>query len=318
MSSPLVSVICLCYNHAPYLTEAIESVINQTYKSVQLIVVDDASTDNSLEVIEELTARFPELKFIKLEKNVGNCAAFNIGLASAKGKYIIDFATDDIMIDNRIEKQVAFFESLEDNVGVIFSDAIYVDEKGKTLRNHFEYLFRKKLITKIPEGNVYREVLTTYFIPSPTMMVRKEVFNVLQGYDESLDYEDFDFWVRSSRLYKYKFLNEPLTKIRRTGKSMSAGWYQKGDKQLHSTYLICRKAISLNRDGGDNEALLVRIRYEIIQSILSQNNREATLFFDLLKKMKMNTPMDRVVQLVNSLNLPLRYFRGLYHSIRFN
>ncbi len=88
----------------------------------------------------------------------------------------------------------------------------------------------KSLISHIPQGDVYRDMLTTYFIPGPTMMIRREVFAALGGYDESLSYEDFDFWVRSSRIYRYAFLNERLTSIRKLKSSMSTGWYVPGDQ----------------------------------------------------------------------------------------
>lgn len=293
------------------------SVVNQTYKNIQIIIADDASTDNSRVVIEDLKVKHPHLEILLFNRNEGNCKAFNKAFKHAKGDFIIDFAADDVMMPNRIERQVHLFQSLDDSYGVVFTDAEYIDGEGTFLRRHYEHLFKKRLLKQIPVGNVYRDVLSRYFIASPTMMVKREVLEELNGYDESLSYEDFDFWVRSSRHWNYGLLNESLTKIRRTGKSMSAGWYTPGDKQLHSTYLVCRKAMLLSRDEGDKQALQKRVRYELRQSVFSGNNNEATMFYGLLTELNSVTLSDRILNLLNKLKLPLSGIRLLYHTFRF-
>lgn len=317
MQPPLVSVICLCYNHERFVREALGSVLQQTYSNLQIIVVDDASTDNSVRVIGQTILSAPHVQFLPLKKNVGNCKAFNAGLALAKGEYIIDFATDDRMAPERIERQVKFFASFDGSYGVNFTDAVYIDADGKVLRHHYDYLLRKGLIDHIPEGNVYPFVLGTYFISSPTMMIRRKVLDMLRGYDETLAYEDFDFWVRSSRWFNYCFLNEQLTFVRRTKASMSAGWYRQGDPQLYSTYKVCRKALVLNRSPEDRQALVKRVRYELRQSVFSENHTEADLFYGLLKELQSVSLTDRLLFMLNKLRLPLALLRTQYHKLRY-
>ena len=317
MSAPLVSVICLCYNHEQFLEEAIVSVINQTYQNIQIIVVDDASQDGSAKKIQQVIKEKPDIEFLPLSRNHGNCKAFNIGLAKVKGDYVIDFATDDVMLPDRIEKQVRQFQSLDEDYGVVFSDAQYISSDGRFIRNHFEYLFQKNLITTIPQGDVYRDVLSTYFIPSPSMMTRKSVFDYLEGYDERLSYEDFDFWVRSARKFKYAYLDEITTKIRLSARSMSTTWYKVGDKQLHSTYLVCEKAVKLNQSPADELALAKRLKYEIRQSVFSKNVVEAKLFYNLLQKIGYHDTTSRLLIFLNEMNLPLAWLRNLYHRLRF-
>jgi hypothetical protein len=186
------------------------------------------------------------------------------------------------------------------------------------LRQHYEYLFRKQLLKKVPQGNVYAQVLSRYFIASPTMMVRRSVFESLKGYDENLAYEDFDFWVRSARLFKYAFLNEISTKIRRAGNSMSSGWYKLGDRQLHSTYLVCKKAQRMNRSDEEIDALIVRVRYEIRQSVFSKNVTEAKLFFELLGELTNPNWIDRMLFRSRHLPIPFTWIRNLYHAFRFS
>ena len=318
MEKPLVSVICLCYNHQRFVREAVESVLKQSYNNIQIIIADDASTDNSVQEIKALKAEYPSVELLLLPNNLGNCKAFNKALMLARGEFIIDFATDDLMMPSRIERQIGFFQRLDSTVGVIYTDAAYITESGEFIRNHFEYLFEKGLITDIPKGDVYRDVLTTYFIPGPTMIIRREVFAALNGYDETLSYEDFDFWVRSSRIYRYAYLDERLTSIRKLKSSMSTGWYVPGDKQLHSTYLVCRKAQQLNRDNGDKQALTIRVRYEFRQSVLSGNHSEALLFYNLLRELKGVTLPDRILKLFNHPGIPLAPLRRFYHQVKYN
>src|SRR5687767_6161263 len=106
MIDPLVSVICLCYNQARFVREAVASVLAQTYPHVELIIVDDASTDDSAAVIRSIVQDNPAIRCLVLEKNVGNCKAFNTGLSLAKGDYIIDLAADDLLLPRRIESGV--------------------------------------------------------------------------------------------------------------------------------------------------------------------------------------------------------------------
>src|SRR6188474_1772085 len=80
MEKPLVSVICLCYNHGRFIREAVESVLNQSYKNIQVIVTDDASTDNTVEEIHSLKVMYPSIELLLLPRNLGNCKAFNEAL----------------------------------------------------------------------------------------------------------------------------------------------------------------------------------------------------------------------------------------------
>jgi glycosyltransferase involved in cell wall biosynthesis len=314
---PLVSLICLCFNHRLYLRQAIESVVKQTYDNIQIILIDDASTDGSQEELKKIADENPTAELILLPQNIGNCKAFNVALQKVKGDFVIDFATDDVMLPHHIEKLVTHFQQLDESYGVVFTDATYIDEKDNALRYHFDYLLKKKLIQSIPQGDIFHMVLTTYFIPGPTMMVRKKIFEDLGGYDEALAYEDFDFWIRSARNYKYSFLNENQMFIRRSKTSMSAGLYKQGDNQLHSTYLICKKAKALCRDSEDENALRHRVLYEFRHAVLSENKTEAKLLADFLEELNSTGFQFYFLKLANALPLPWHVFRKLYHRIRF-
>jgi len=221
------------------------------------------------------------------------------------------------MEQTRIEKQVKVFLASDDQTGVVFTDATYISESGATLRHHYEHLFRHHLITRVATGDVFRNVLTTYYIASPTMMMRRSVLDTLGGYDEQLSYEDFDLWVRSARVFKYAFLDERLTQIRKSANAMSTGWYAIGDRQLLSTYHVCLKAVELCRDDGDRRALLRRVKYELKHSALSGNREEAMLFWRLLKAIDVPHAKDRFWYAVNSSRVPLAWLRRLYQRWRY-
>jgi glycosyltransferase involved in cell wall biosynthesis len=317
MENPLVTVICVCYNHERFVEEAIHSVTKQTYSNLQIIVVDDRSTDSSVRKIKAIDFGGHPVEYLLLDENVGYCKAFNKTLPRIKGEFFVDFATDDVMLPDRIEKQVRKFQSLNGSFGVVFTDAIYIDETGFEIRHHFDYMFRKGLLEEIPEGYIYRNLLSRYFIPAPTMLIRTQVIQDLKGYDENLSFEDFDFWIRSSIRYQYAFLNEKLTKIRKSRGSMSTSLYQAGDKQLHSTYLVCKKAQVLNRDEKDKLALVERVKYELRQSVFTSNYIEAALFFNLLNELRSVSGFDKLLMKLSKLRLPLSLVRRTYHFLRY-
>lgn len=317
MVNPLVSVICLCYNHERFVREALESVFSQTYPNIEVIVVDDASTDKSRDVITQTLRLHPDAKVRFLENNVGICRAFNGGWGMATGEFVVDFSTDDVLLPERIEKQVRYFQTAGKNHGVVFTDAIYINENGQEIRRHFDYLRKHKWVDRIPEGDVYAHVVERFFIPAPTMLVRIEVLRALGGYDEALAYEDFDFWVRSSREFSYGFLNEFLTKIRVSAPSMSRKLYTVGDRQAHSTYLICRKIAHLNRNEREVEAFHQRLRYELRHCALTGNSEEAELFYRLLVETGKPDLFSTMLIRISKAGLPLTWLRRLYHWLKY-
>lgn len=280
MSEPLVSVVCLCYNHERFVNEAIQSVLGQTYANIQLLVVDDHSTDQSVEVISKTISQHPSIEFIPLSSNLGNCRAFNKGFEKVRGDFVIDLAGDDVLIPERVEKGTEVLLSKGLEYGVHFSDAALIDETGGILGFHSDRFPHET----IPQGDVYAQVLSRYFINSPTMMMRRQVFEKLGGYDESLAYEDFDFWVRSSRYFKYWYTPRPLVKRRVLSSSLGRRQYRKGSLQLKSTLRVCEKALSLNQNAAENAALKKRVRYEARQAFLTGAFNTALGYLNLWRK----------------------------------
>jgi glycosyltransferase involved in cell wall biosynthesis len=280
----LVSVICLSFNHEPFIADAVASVLNQSYGNIELIIVDDASTDGSREVIRELKSRHPEIKILLKEENEGNCRAFNQGFAMSSGDFVVDLAADDAFLPDRIEKQVAGFERLGTDYGVLFHDAVYVSSTNKTEYHHFTGPNPKVTIDEIPTGKIYRQLLRKYLIAAPTMMIRRETLESIGGYDEKLAYEDFDFWVRTGQRWKYGYQDEVLTQIRLLDTSLSEQVKKKENRLVSSTYTICLKAFILNKHRADHKALLRRILTETKAAFFSQNYVVVFGYFNLYIK----------------------------------
>jgi glycosyltransferase involved in cell wall biosynthesis len=259
MPSPTVTVICLCHNQGRFVKEAIESVRTQTYPNIQLLVVDDASTDNSVAIIKACLDTIPSARFFPLSQNMGNCKAFNHALKYADGDFFIDLAADDVLLPDRISEGVKALMAAGKDYGVNFTDAYRVAEDGKVLSRHSDTFPPQT----IPEGDIYRELIARYFICSPTMMFRADVIRALAGYDDSLAYEDFDFWIRSSRNFSYCYTPQVLVKKRIVKDSMSARQFSLFDRQLESTFRVCEKILTLNRSADEQKALRQRILYEM-------------------------------------------------------
>ncbi len=280
-SLPLVSIICLCYNQKPYVRAALESALTQTYPNIELIIVDDASTDGSQEEITQITNENPDISFVFLNQNIGNCKAFNMAFQQSKGQYIIDLAADDILLPVRVELGVKEMESAGAIYGIHFSDAFFINDTGKILDTHYTRNKEGLITSNIPQGNVYAELIKSYFINPPTMMIKREVFESLGGYDETLNYEDFDFWIRSSRTFHYLFNKAPLVKKRIIKNSLSSQQNTFRNKHQLTTYRVCQKIFELNQSSEEDQALVARCKYEVWNTLKRGNIGLALKFLRL-------------------------------------
>lgn len=286
---PLVTVICISYNHASFIQEAMGSVFNQGYDNIEIIVADDASSDESKAILESLITDKPEIKSVFHESNTGYTQLFNEAFELAKGKYIIDFALDDVMLPDFISKSVTKLEEAGEDYGVSFSNANYIDVDSLVISNHSENLKTKGLVADIPSGDLFEMILRRYFICTPSMVMRKSVLDKLNGYDTSLAYEDFDFWVRSSRFTGYTYINEVLVNKRKLKNSMSSQQYSHSlNSQLEATLKVCRKAYHLCKTKVEHEALVERVNFELRHCLTSGAFELGGGFFELLRSLKEN------------------------------
>lgn len=257
--SPLVSIICVSYNHERFVVEALESVKWQSYPNIELIIVDDGSQDKSVERIEEWLMQNPNAQFLNLKTNHTYCTAFNKAFSLATGEFYIDLAADDILLPNRVEEGVEGFLKKGSRYGVQFSDAEYIGIEGNVIKKHSG----KFPHSEVKEGDVYSSIIHKYFICSPTMMVRKSILDSFGGYDERLQYEDFDLWVSAARDHLFFYIPEVLVQKRVVPNSLGSTQYTRNSKQLLSTYLVCEKIFLMNRCQEEEKSLNKRIWYEL-------------------------------------------------------
>ncbi|GIV36933.1 MAG: hypothetical protein KatS3mg032_1312 [Cyclobacteriaceae bacterium] len=292
MSLPGVSVICLSYNHARFVEEAVQSVLNQDYPNVEIWIADDASTDNSLQVIERLTQQHPHIHFMHNDANQGHCRTFNKVLGKTNGEFIIDLSADDVLLPVRISRGVKELQLMGSTYGVHFSDARYIDEAGRALYLHSQRYPHET----IPQGNVYIELIKRYFICPPTLMFRREVLEQLGGYDEQLHYEDFDILVRAARHFCFSYSPEVLVKRRVVKGAGSSRQFRLFSRHSLTTLAVCKKIMAMNRTEPERRALQKRLRYEMMLNLKLLNVDVAWQFMEMLiqngKRLKPDTALN--------------------------
>jgi len=205
--TPRVSVVVPVYNGARTVAETLDSVFSQTFDDYEVIVVDDASKDHSLEILETYGS---QIRLVSLTENRGQSAARNLGAALAKGSCLAFLDQDDVWYPRKLEHQVAMLDQ-HPEVGFVYSDLDEVDGNGhyKTLTVHRAYAMghpRSSFVTLI--------VQDSFILPS-TVVCRKYWFEKVGGFDERLiGYEDDDLWIRMWPLCRFAYLPEALVKWR--------------------------------------------------------------------------------------------------------
>lgn len=180
---PVVTVIIASYNHAPYIEQSILSVLNQTYSNIELLVVDDGSSDDSVERIRRLQA-LHGFDF-RVQQNQGLTNTLNGAIARAKGSLIVPFGSDDIMLPERIATQVAYLDG-KPEVGICAGNIELIDSDGNLFpenRQRRDVPFRR-----LDFDDMFLE--RKPYPPAPTLMIRREALEKVGGFDPNIRLED--------------------------------------------------------------------------------------------------------------------------------
>ncbi|MCL1938759.1 MAG: glycosyltransferase [Candidatus Azobacteroides sp.] len=211
---PLVSAIVPSYNHAPYIQECVLSIVNQTYKNIEIIVIDDGSSDNSREILEEMQKR---LGFrLEFQANQGLSKTLNKGIRSAQGKYISCSASDDFWELDKVERQVAFLEN-HPEYSFVCGKIHMVDAQSRII----EGLTIIDPVRDPIESVKFESLLERNCIPAPSVMFTKEIWEKCGGYNENTIVEDFDFCLKVASKSKIVYIDEYFANYRWHGQNIT-------------------------------------------------------------------------------------------------
>lgn len=259
---PLVSIGVLSYNNAQFILETLDSIASQTYKNIELIINDDNSQDDSVNLIEDWIKRNDAInvKFFKQNINQGLCKSANRILQNANGKYINIIASDDYFLPDFIKKRVEFLENTDDSVGLCYSWTKIIYEDGRNP------LLEKR--EKSPSGYLFDHITEGYssLCKPLTILVKREVFQTVGYYDEELIYEDLDWFLRASKKYRFLFFDSYDTVYRERSGTLGTKIYTT-EKGILSQLKIIEKNIGYSPVGDKN--LDKRLRKLILISYLS-------------------------------------------------
>ena len=316
MNLPLVSVIMSVYNAEKFLNSAIESITNQTFTDFEFIIIEDCSTDKTLEILKEFKEKENRIKIIQKEKNEGPkgfIKNLNVGLNMAQGKYIARMDADDISLPERFQKQVIFLEN-NPKISMVGAQIDFINEKNEIIGEKIGALEHEEIVNKMT---------SQIQLFHPAIMFRNHQ-NI--KYREKFIYcEDYDLYLNLiTQGKKLANLNEKLLNYRILANSIS----RKDD--VFTKKLMLEKALyfyqSRKKNGSDfyenfenKEVLEINnINYKNSKSELFfamdaaiKLNRKDKLIF-LLKKFKKHYPKDRIPSKYHLFSkLPLIFFRLL-------
>jgi glycosyltransferase involved in cell wall biosynthesis len=221
----LVTVIMGSYNHERYVAEAIESVLGQTFRDLELVIVDDGSTDSSRKIIEQYHARDPRVRAFFHEKNMGIARTANDCLKEAKGRYLSFIGSDDVWYPHKLERQLDLMRCNEDKI--LWSDGQIIDSYG---------VLTGQVVTQVmgsppkKSGNLFQELLAEDFIFGQSTLLKTEYAQEIAFNEEFRYVNDHLFFIDLARKHDFLFIPEPLAKYRVHGQNTTSKnpdlWYK--------------------------------------------------------------------------------------------
>ncbi|RRN77381.1 glycosyltransferase [Pseudoxanthomonas sp. SGD-10] len=196
-----VTVFMAVYNGSAYLRDAIDSILSQTFKDFELLIINDGSTDNSVDIISSYTD--PRIRLLHNEQNRGLLFTRNRGVQEARGEYIAILDCDDIAVTDRLETQYNFLQ-LHKDIAMCGGHSIYIDENG----------IPTGYILKQPTHNILANMLFVNPFVNSTLMIRKSVIEEVGGYRDYAPAEDFDLSLRIAQKYEVANIDAVLVKYR--------------------------------------------------------------------------------------------------------
>ncbi len=269
---PLVSIIIPSYNHALYITEALDSVKADSYPNKEIVVIDDGSRDESVKVIEKWMAQNPSINVkFRSRENRGLCRTLNELVEATEGKYLVILASDDYLVNNTISERVAILEDHPEKL-VLVSDAEVVDDKGeKIFDSSMEGFHKKKKKNYLTDEGILDEVLFNFGISGAVVLLDKSIYKEIGLYPENLHGEDLYFYSKAALNNKILFYDKVVSGYRIHDTNTSANKNPDLLKNVMDVYLMIFK----NVPGVKRKLRIIKNIAWIIKYItLDQNMRK--------------------------------------------
>jgi glycosyltransferase involved in cell wall biosynthesis len=219
--TPLVSVGIPTYNGAKYLRESVDSVLAQSFKDFELVIIDDVSTDESWAIAEAYARKDPRVSALRNSQRLGLVRNFNRCIELTKGPFVCVWHQDDVMMPQNIEKKVALMQA-NPRVGFVHSNVLMIDDCGQVLSEHWESDSWRDYVCM--GGELFLKMIEPdkNYVCCPSVLARRECYEKLGMFREELFFAcDWELWMRFSLDYDVGCLGTPLIQFRRHGASVS-------------------------------------------------------------------------------------------------
>lgn len=234
--TPIVSLIMPNYNYGAYISEAIESALMQTFKEYELIIIDDASTDNSLDIILPYVEKYPHIHLIQHSENKGIAYSVNEAVKQAQGDYILLLPSDDILLPNCLKINLNFLR--EYSASISCSKYTYFSSKNKENLRSLDLLKTTETIYLPPDQLIEKIKKEKFWIPGNTVFIKKSLFLKHGGYENQ--YHSFLDWYLSLKIAFSEgivYIPQTLTKMRKHPKSYNLNQKDKEKKEAYKNLL---------------------------------------------------------------------------------
>lgn len=219
----LVSVVMPAYNSEKYIEDSIKSVLAQTYKNIELIVIDDASKDGTVKIVEKLKTQDPRINLFKNKSNLGVSETRNKGISKANGEWIAFLDSDDIWMDSKIEKQIKY--ATNTSAEFVFTGSSYINEFNKPYSGIFN----------VPALVSYKKLLRQNVITCSSVLIKKHFFNNIKMERDDI-HEDYAVWLKILKTGILAHgINEPLL-VYRISKNSKSGNKIKAIKMTYNVF----------------------------------------------------------------------------------
>ncbi len=242
---PRVSAIIPCYKGERYILDAVESVLAQTTPRVEVIVVDDASPDASVALLEPLLSD-PRVRLLRHDENRGIAAARNTGLRASSAEFVGFLDQDDLWLPDKVERQLAVFDGGPPDLGLVFSPVDTQDLDGRESRI-IEVAPVPQGFNGMARADALRSIYRANFVVTASVLLRRDCFEALGPLDETIvgGADDYEFWLRLGTSYSMRYLDHAAAVRRVHGDNYSA----------NTERLVADALVFAARIGRDNAEL---------------------------------------------------------------